>query len=181
MDMSELIQRIVSTVDKKYVQRNCKIMLKKLSFKSVNDLGNVTELAVWLYIYGLYDEALEVCDIIKDVPFTGNYTLWEAVDKALCIKARILREQGKIEESSEIIEYVNRYRHPNLYENGVQWFTETLEVNIASNLGTVNGRQWRLLKLETAIQYREAGKFPISDESLEMIIKDTIAILETEK
>lgn len=179
--MSDLIQRIVSTVDKKCVQRNCKAILKKLSFKSVKDLGNVTELAVWLYVYGLYDEALEVCNIIKDVPFTGNYTLWGAVDKALCIKARILREQGKVKESSEIISYVNQYRHPDLYNNLIQWFTETLEINIASNLENPNGRQWRLLKLETAIRYREAGKFPISNESLEMVIKNMITILQTEK
>ena len=47
--------------------------MKKLSFKSVRDIENVADLALWLYIYDYYDYALKVCDLIKDVPFTGNY------------------------------------------------------------------------------------------------------------
>lgn len=61
-------------------------------------------MVVWLYIYDHYDEAIEVCDIIKDVPFTGNHTLWDNIDGALCVKARILRERGDIEQWQEIIE-----------------------------------------------------------------------------
>lgn len=182
--MTDLIEHIMETVDKKRVQSNCKRILKKCSFKSSKDLSNVTELALWLYIYGFYDEAIRVCDLIKDVPFTGNYTLWDNVDVALCIKARILREQGKQEESKEIIRLVNEHRHPELYINGVKWFTETLDINIESNLKEnfkAGAREWRLIKLKVAIKYKEAGKFPLPDEYFENVIKELMDILSTER
>ena len=71
--MNELLQEILDTVDKKQVKTTCKRVMKKLSFKSVRDIENVADLALWLYIYDYYDYALQVCDLIKDVPFTGNY------------------------------------------------------------------------------------------------------------
>ena len=71
--MNEFLQEILDTVDKKQVKTTCKIVMKKLSFKSVRDIENVADLALWLYIYDYYDYALKVCDLIKDVPFTGNY------------------------------------------------------------------------------------------------------------
>lgn len=182
--MEEIIQNIIETVDKKGVQSNCKRILKKCSFKSNNDLGNISELATWLYVYGYNKEAIEVCDIVKDVVFTGNYTLWSNIDESLCLKARILREQGNIKESLDIIQYVNQYRHPELYVNLVEWFTKTLDKNIESNLqyrSKARARQWRLLKLQTAIQYKEAGGFPLSDEYLEDVIKEMINILSKEK
>ena len=43
--MTELIQSIMDTVDKKKVQSLCKKVLKKCSFKSANDLNNVLGLA----------------------------------------------------------------------------------------------------------------------------------------
>lgn len=181
--MTELIEYIMETVNKKCVQSNCKRILKKCSFKSSKDLNDVTELALWLYIYGFYDESIRVCDLIKDVPFTGNYTLWDNVDVALCIKARILREQGK-EESKEIIRLVNEHRHPELYINGLEWFTETLDKNIESNLKDnfkSAAREWRLIKLKFAIKYREAGEFPLSDEYFEDVIKELISILSKER
>ena len=160
--MTELIQNIMNTVDKRTVQSNCKKIIKKCSFKSDKDLGNVTELAVWLYVYSYYEYAAAVCDILKDVKFTGNYTLWGNVDSALCLKARILREQGKANESAAIIRFINEYRNPDLYENLVKWFTETLDKNIYACLESntkADAKSWRLLKLESAIKYKEGGKY----------------------
>lgn len=182
--MTELIEYIMETVDKKCVQSNCKRILKKCSFQSSKDLSNVTELALWLYIYGFYDEVIKVCDLIKDVPFTGNYTLWDNVDAALCIKARLLRERGKVKESQEIIQLVNEHRHPELYINGLEWFTKTLDINIESNLKDnfkTAAREWRLIKLKAAIKYREAGNYPLSDEYFEDVIKELMSILSKER
>ena len=71
--MQETIERIRLTVNKKKVQSYCNKILKKCSFKSANDLGNISSLATWLYIYGFYDEMLEVCDLLKDMTFAGDY------------------------------------------------------------------------------------------------------------
>jgi hypothetical protein len=92
--MDELIQNIMKTINKKGVQTNCKKILKKCNFKSAKDTSCITELAVWLYIYGNDEAAIGVCDLFQDTDFNGNYTLWENVDHALCLKARILREHS---------------------------------------------------------------------------------------
>lgn len=48
--MSEIIQNIMDTVDKKGIQSNCKKILKKCSMKSAKDTGLITELAIWLLL-----------------------------------------------------------------------------------------------------------------------------------
>lgn len=132
--MKELIQNIMDTVNKKGVQSNCRKILKKCSMKSAKDTGLTTELAIWLYVYDYKCEAVSVCDLFKNESFNGNYTLWDNIDHAWCLKARILREQGMLDESKKIIEFVNQYRNPELYKNGVDWFLKTLDINIQSNL-----------------------------------------------
>lgn len=177
--MEELIQQIQAKVNKKKVQSLCKKILKKLSFKSVRDLANVNQLASWLYIYGYYDEAIAVCDILKDMEFTGNYDLWNRADYAMCLKARILRERGEMKEREVLLQRVNEHRHPELYKNHIDWYRNTLEENIASDSGIYKG--WELVKLRDAIMYREAGGFPIPDEEFENDISRMISILENTK
>ena len=100
-------------------------------------------------------------ELIQEIMLNINKkdTLWSNIDHAYCLKARIFREMGKVKESQEIITFVNKYRHPELYINGVEWFTKTIDVNIQSNLDAnskARARSWRLLKLEEAIAHREA-------------------------
>ena len=132
--MQEIIERIMDTVDKKKVQSCCKKILKKCSFGSVRDLDNITELATWLYIYGSYEEAIEVCEILKDVEFTGDYSIWWRVEYCYCLKARILRGTGNLEERQELLDKINSHRHPELYANGVNWYRTTLNENIKEEI-----------------------------------------------
>lgn len=85
-----------------------------------------------------------------------------------------------MKESWEIIKFVNQYRHPELYVNGIEWFTNTVDINIESNLknnSKAGAKSWRLLKLEKAIAYREAGQYPLSNDKLEKIIEELKEIL----
>ena len=100
--MQEIIENIMGTVNKKKVQSLCKKILKKCSFKSKNDLVNVSDLATWLYIYEYYDEAIAVCDLLLDLEFTGNYTIWWHADYIACLKARILREKNITDGRKEL-------------------------------------------------------------------------------
>ncbi len=182
--MHDIIQNIMNTVDKKGVQSDCKKILKKCSFKSANDVGFITELAVWLYVYGYYDEAIKVCDIARDIEFDGNYTLWQNFDSLYCIKARILRERGNKKEADEIIDFVNKYRKPELYKNVADHTLPLYDKNIQSNLernSKAGAKSWRLVKLEILIAYKEAGGFPIPEKELEKMIEELIEILAQEK
>ena len=125
-------------------------------------------------------------ELIQEIMLNINKkdTLWSNIDHAYCLNARILREMGKVKESQEIITFVNKYRHPELYINGVEWFTKTIDVNIQSNLDAnskARARSWRLLKLEEAIAHREAGKYPISSNILDKTIDELKEILSAEK
>ena len=91
---------------------------------------------------------------------------------------------GSLEESQKIIRFINQYRHPELYQNDVDWFIHTLDLNIKNSLeihskASTNG--WRLLKLEKVIAYKEAGSYPLKDEQLEVIIQNLKTILAKQK
>lgn len=183
--MTETIQNIMDKVDKKKVQSYCKKLLKKCSFKSTKDMKNLTGLVIWLYVYEFYDEIINICELIKNVEFTGNYTLWNEFDEIYCFKARILRKRGEVQEAQQIIDFVNQYRNPHLYTNIVDWFLNTLEENIKNSIEQFNSKSmaigWREVKLECAVKYREAGQFPVSDDKLERIISEQIEILSKVK
>lgn len=108
-------------------------------------------------------------------------TLWDYTDNALCLKARILREQGKVAKREMLIEKVNEHRHPELYKNLIDWYRVTVNANIASDDEYHPGKiydRWRLVKLKFAIRYKEAGGHPISDEEFENDIQKIINALK---
>ncbi len=183
--MQETIQNIMDLTDKKSIHYYGKKLLKKCSFKSSKDMGYLSGIVIWLYICGMYDEIFKIVELIKDIKFTGNYTLWDNFDSIYCFKARILRENGKLEEAKEIIDFVNQYRAPDLYCNVARWFNTTLETNIRAAIEEFHSKSkeiaWREVKLDCAVRYREAGQFPISDDELEKIIHEQIEILSKEK
>ena len=181
--MNTLLQNITDNIPKKNVQSLAKKLLKKCNFKSTKDMEMLSDLALWLYIYNYSNESIQLCNLVQNIEFNGDYTFWDNIDSLYCLKARILREQGLKKEAKEIIKFVNMYREPKLYKNIVEWFTQTLDLNIQNASATSKSlaKHWRLLKLNRAICYKEAGKFPIPDRKLEIIIKDLIDILSLEK
>ena len=182
--MTELIEKIRDTIDKKKVKSLCNRILKKCSFKSSRDLQNISALATWLYVYEYYDEMLEVCDLLKDMEFTGNYDIWFNPDMVMCLKSRVYRERGLEEESRVLIDKINEHRHPELYVNLVDSYLKNYDINIAEELknrpkSLADG--WRFCKLQSAIRYREAGKFPVPDEKFEEDICELVSILRQVK
>ena len=182
--MNERIERIMASVQKKKVQSFAKKILKKCSFRSKADLDNVIILAAWLYIYGYCEEAMEVCDLLSGIAFTGNYDIWDRADFAACLKARILREMGIEEGREELLRRVREHRHPELYPNMVDYYRNTINVNIESEDSDRPGKVtdfWRINKLIKAVKYREAGGFPIPDEEFEKDIAELVSQLQTVK
>ena len=176
-EIEELITRISSDIDRKKVQSLCKKILKKCSFNSSKDLTNIAELATWLYIYEYYDEMLEVCDLLKDMEFKGDYYIWNSPDLTMCLKSRVYREREMYAESRALIEKVNEHRAPELYENLVDGYRDLCDEEELKELPRSAAIYSRFCKLEEAVRYREAGQFPISDEELERDISEQLAIL----
>ena len=177
----EIIQEILDKTDKKVIQSDCKKILKKLSFKSSKDTGWVTELAVWLYVFGYYDYAIAVANLFDTVEFDGNYTLWENIKGARLLKARILRERGKTREAEEAVQTLLPYEHPKLYKNAskdLDLYARNIESNIEVG---VSPQGWQLVRLETAIKYRELKGFPMRPKVLEKIIAELIETLSEYK
>ena len=182
--VKNLIEEIRDTVDKKKVKSLCNKILKKCNFKSEKDLQNISALATWLYVYEYYDEMLEVCDLLRDMEFSGDYNIWFNPDMVMCLKSRVLRKRGLIQESQVIIDKINEHRHPGLYENLVDSYEVDMDINIAEELknrpkSLADG--WHFCKLQSAIRYREAGSFPIPDETFDNDIRELVAILKQVK
>lgn len=178
--MEKLINTIIESVKEKKVQSYGKKILKKCSFKSKNDLSNIVIFATWLYIYGYNEYAMQVCDLLSDVSFNGNYDLWNNADYAACLKARILRENSVEDGRAELLRRVNEHREPELYHNTVDYYRNTINLNIESDDKYHPGKItdfWRINKLIKAIEYREAGGYPVSDEELEKDIEELIVDL----
>ena len=182
--MTELIENIRDTIDKKKVKSYCNKKLKKCSFKSERDLQNISGLATWLYIYGYYDEMIAVCDLVKDMEFEGDYDIWFVPEMTMCLKARVFRERGMLREAQILVDKINEHRDPGLYVNLVDIYEENMDENIAEELknrprSLADG--WRLCKLQFAINYREPGGFPIPDEKFDNDIQELTAILRQVK
>ena len=110
--MNTLLENIANNIPKKNIQSLTKKLLKKCNLKSMKDIENLQDLALWLYIYNYYDEAIQICNLVQDVEFDGNYTFWNYIDSLHCIKARILREKGMRSDAKKLIKFVNTYRDP---------------------------------------------------------------------
>lgn len=49
-------------------------------------MKNLSGLVIWLYVYNYYDEIISVCELIENVEFIGNYTLWDEFDTIYFLK-----------------------------------------------------------------------------------------------
>ena len=179
-EREELLESIKAKVGKKNVQSLCNKIIKHCSFKSETDLGNISDLAMWLYIYECYDEMFAVCDLVKDLEFV-NYALWNGPDTCMCLKARVYRERGELEKARELVEKINEHRAPELYCNIADSFDrmdEDREAFIEEFPKKKTVIAWKYFyKLSFDIVYREPGKFPIPDEKFEEDIKRQLVIL----
>ena len=69
MENLEIIELIMQKVTVKYIQRDCKKLLKHFSKKSSKDIGIVAELTTLLYAFGMY-EIWYLLEIIRYGPMS---------------------------------------------------------------------------------------------------------------
>lgn len=177
MDLS-IINEIATKCPEKVIQRNCKLINKKLSLKSSVDVGHVAELVTVLYICNMYDYAIKVCDLLNDAKFDGNYTLWDNVGSARLVKSRILRQLGKEDMANKVVDEIMAHEYPSLWSNQSQFLT-LFDQNISEAKQIKSMRDimsWQLIKCERMIRYAELPSFPLDKVKL----NDEICKLATE-
>lgn len=169
MGKMQIIQELKDTCEVKMIVRNCNRILKRLSFKSYKDIGNVLELIVLLYIFDMRKEIVRVCSIMDDIEFTGNYTIFEKVEAARLITAKIMEEEGDIEGSKSIINKLIPYISKNVYNGKVHILklhseeAETAKVNGEKRLYI----ETKLLLLENMLYYSMLPDFPMGKKNLD--------------
>jgi len=167
MDLS-IIKEIAARCPEKVVQRNCKLILKKLSLKSSVDVGHVSELVTVLYILDMFDYAIKACDLLSDAKFDGDYTLWDNVVDARLVKSRILRKIGKEEMANKVVGEIMAHEHPLLWSNQSQCLT-LYDQNISEAKQRNSARDimsWQLIKCEVMIRYAELPNYPVDKVKL---------------
>jgi hypothetical protein len=83
-----------------------KKLFKKFKWSQAQCLYDATFVAVLLHVFGRDDEALDLCRELSRIPFDGKFRLWTAVEQALVLQARILRQRGEATGAAECLRRV---------------------------------------------------------------------------
>lgn len=177
--------RIINEIANKYpaeaILKNCKQINKKFSLKSAKDIGCIAELVTVLYICNLFEDAIKVCDILNDIKFNGNYTLWDNLVNARLVKSRILRNFDKEDEAHELVKEIMIQEDQKLWNNQLLCLAlydknicEAKEINSKKDI-----LSWQLIKYEMMIRFAELPSFPLDKVKLNDEICDlTIELRE---
>lgn len=79
---------------------------KNFKWSRAQCLYDAGALAVLLHVFRRDDAALEICRALGQIQFDGKYTLWSAVETALTLQARLLRQRGGSAEAAECVRRV---------------------------------------------------------------------------
>lgn len=72
---------------------------KNFRWTRAQSLYDAMDLAALLLVFGREEEVLEICRALGEYQFTGSFNLWSAVEQALTLQARLLRQRGQGEEA----------------------------------------------------------------------------------
>lgn len=164
-----IVNDIKEKSPEKIIQKCCKKIQKKLSMKSVKDIGNVTELVNVLYINGQREDAIKVCDLLKDLEFIGDYTIWENVKDARLMKAHILRELDRSEEADHIVNEIMKNEDKKVWNNQIKCL-QLYDTNIEAAKERNAKKEimgWRLIKFEMLIRFYELPNFPVNKMNIQ--------------
>lgn len=177
MKQNDIIKALIDSCEIKMIVRNCNRYLKKYSERSYKDIGNLVELVVLLYIFDMYTEAIAVCDILRNIKFTGNYTIWSQVINARFVVARILLERHNEDKSINIVDEHLSYLNPSLYQSQADMLEDIYERNVRHASTKASIISAKLLKIELLIRHSMTPGFTIKKEILDKEIVELKAEL----
>lgn len=79
---------------------------KSFKWSKAQSLYDAGALAVLLHVFGRDDETLVICRELGRIQFNGTYSLWSAVETALTLQSRLLRQRGETEEAEACVQRV---------------------------------------------------------------------------
>jgi hypothetical protein len=114
MDIA-LLHEIETKINNKKIGSLIKKLENKFSLKSFSDLGNLQELAYWLFTYSEYDLSEKICDMVCNEKYNGDIELWAPVEYIKVLKCRLLLSKNEIEK---VDEYRNEIKDVNKNSKG---------------------------------------------------------------
>ena len=106
-----LLHEMEAKINNKKINQLIKKLGKKFSLRSFNDLGNLQELAYWLFTYSEYDLSEKICDIVCNEKYNGDIELWVPIEYIKVLKCKLLllkNEFEKVDEYRNEIKDVNK-------------------------------------------------------------------------
>ncbi len=76
---------------------------KDFRWTTKRSLEDAMYLAYWSYVFGRNDDALQVCEFLSHLQFSGDYNLWTWIELSLALEARLLRTGNRQQEAAECI------------------------------------------------------------------------------
>lgn len=101
-----VLQEIKEKIKNKQINSLVTKLEKKFSVNSFDSLGNLQELAYWLFVFSKDDLSEQVCDIIETEHFKGNIELWSPIEYIKSLKCKFLLKKGKVEETKTIADEI---------------------------------------------------------------------------
>jgi hypothetical protein len=103
---NQIFETIKNQCPQKKIISLCNKLIKKCSFKSGKDAGNLCHLSYWLYLYEKPELAFTCIALTKPLVFNHDFLVWDYILCMWGLEARILREQGRTETAQAISEKI---------------------------------------------------------------------------
>ena len=131
---------------------------KDFRWTTKRSLEDAMYLAYWSYVFGRNDDALQVCEFLSQLQFSGDYNLWTWIELSLALEARLLRISNKQQESAECVARIwdagfVQERLEGLLLNG----KERKIAYAVSDCDKVRERDWRAIMMLELCIIRELG------------------------
>lgn len=164
----EIFEEISGKYENKRIKSTCKALAKKCSCKSSKDMSALTELIDLMYLYRDFEMAVALYNIIENVAFSGNYTVWDEILYAKWTIVRIYRETNQTEKYEKLLKSVMAYENAALYENrkrNLKLYEEDIRLAKAQK-ATRSMIGWMLVKYKVMIKCFENPEFPMDKAKL---------------
>lgn len=152
---------------------------KNFRWTRAQSLYDAMDLAVLLLVFGREDEVLEICRALGEYQFTGSFNLWSAVEQALTLQARLLRQRG---QSAEAEACCQRVREAGLAPERLNGILLGRNDSLKEALRT-GDKKWeqgaRIKEVKELVLIREMGgseKCPV--DHLEQSLEENLARLK---